>query len=48
MTCWRSAQRHDGCPVPEDIQGQAGGGSEQPGLAVEVPVHCRGVGLDGS
>ena len=28
------------------IQGQAGPGSEQPDLAIDVPVHCRGVGLD--
>jgi len=28
-----------------DIQDQAGQGSEQPDLAVGVPVHCRGVGL---
>ena len=32
--------------VPGDIQGRARQGSEQPGLAVGVPVHCRGVGLD--
>ena len=25
---------------------QAGPGSEQPDLAVDVPVHCRGDGLD--
>lgn len=29
-----------------DIQGQAGPGPEQPNLAVHVPVHCSGVGLD--
>jgi len=33
--------------LPEEIQAQAGGGSEQPNLTVGVPVHCRGVGLDG-
>ena len=40
------AQRCGGCRVPGDTQGQAGGGSEQPDVAVYVPVHCRGVGLD--
>jgi len=38
-------QKCGGCPVPEDIQGQAGMGSEQPYLAVGIPVQCRGVGL---
>ena len=38
------AQRGDGCPVPQDIQGQARRGSEQAALA--VGVHCRGVGPD--
>jgi len=28
------------------MQGQAERGSEQPDVAVGVPVHCRGVGLD--
>ena len=37
-------QRGGGCPIP-DIQ--AGQGSEHPGLAVGIPVHCRGVGLIG-
>ena len=40
------AQRCGGCPIPRDIQGQAGWGSEHPDLAVGVPVHCRGVELD--
>ena len=39
-------QRGGGCPIPRDIQGQAGQGSEQPDLAVRVPVHCKGVGLE--
>jgi len=39
-------QRGGGCSIPGDIQGQAGQGSEQPDLAVGVPVHCRGVGSD--
>jgi len=29
------------------IQGQAGQGSEQHDLAAGVPVHCKGVRLDG-
>ena len=40
------AQRGDGCPVPGDIQGQDGQGSEHPDLTVGVPVHCGGVVLD--
>jgi len=43
----RFVQRGDGCPIPGNIQGQAGWGSKQPDLAVGVPVHCRGDGLDG-
>jgi len=35
------AQRCGRCPVPGDIQCQAGPGSERP-----VPAHCRGVGPD--
>lgn len=34
-----------GCPIPGDIESQAGQSAEQPVLAVGVPVHCRGVGL---
>jgi len=34
-------------PILGDIQGQAGQCSKQPFRAVGVPVHCRGVGLDG-
>jgi len=40
------AQGGDGSPILGDIQGQAGQGSEQPNLAVSVPVHSRGVTLD--
>ena len=32
--------------LPRDIQGQAGWDSEQPDVAVGVPVHSRGVGPD--
>ena len=34
-------------PNPGDVQGQAGQGSEYHALAVDVPVHCRRVGLCG-
>ena len=40
----QAGQSGDGCPMPGDIQGQAGQGSDE---AVGVPVHCRGVGPDG-
>ena len=36
------AQRYRGCPIPGDIQGQAGQGSEQPGLVVGNPARGRG------
>ena len=32
------AQRGARCPIPENIQGHIGWGSEQP----DVPAHCRG------
>ena len=43
------AQRGGGSPIPGDIQGQAGWGSEHLDLTVgvQVPIHCRGVRLDG-
>ena len=37
------AQRDGGCPVHGDTQGQAGCGSEQPGLGFGDPAHSRGV-----
>jgi len=40
---WRVQQG----PQERDTQGQAGWGSEQPHVAVGVPVHCRAVGPDG-
>jgi len=40
------AQRGDGCPIPGNIQGQVGQGSEQPGLVEDVPAYCSGVRLD--
>jgi len=33
-------------PIPGNIQGQVGWGSEQLDLVEDVPAHCRGVGLD--
>jgi len=43
----QDVRKGGGSSVPGDIQGQAEQGSEQPDIAVGVPVHCRGVGLDG-
>jgi len=40
------AQRGGRCPIPGNIQAQAGWGSEQPDLVEDVPAYCRGVGLD--
>jgi len=40
------AQRGGGCPIPGNIKGQVGWGSEQPDLVKDVPAHCRGLGLD--
>jgi len=40
------AWRGSGGPIPGNIQGQLGRGSEQPDLDKNVPAHCRGVGLD--
>jgi len=39
------AQTGSGGPIPRNIQGQVGRGSEQPGLVDNIPAHCRGVGL---
>jgi len=44
-TLQQVAQRGGRCPIPGNIQGQAGLGSEQPGLVEDVPTHCREVGL---
>jgi len=44
-TLERVSQRGSGDPVPRNIQGQVGGGSEQPGLVEDVPAHCRGFRL---
>ena len=43
MKCWQWGGQ---CPIPGNIQGQAGRGSEQPGLVKVVPAHCREVELD--
>jgi len=42
QVAWRSG----GCSVPAETQGQAGQGYEQPYLAVGIPIHYRGIGLD--
>ncbi|PKU34471.1 pol- hypothetical protein [Limosa lapponica baueri] len=36
-------QRGGRCPIPGNIQGQVGWGSEQPDLVEDVPAHCRGL-----
>ena len=38
------AQRGGQCPIPGNIQGQVGRGSEQPDRVEDVPAHCGGVG----
>jgi len=48
----RVVRHWDGFPsdvvdVPGDVQGEAGSGTGQPDLPMDVPVHCRGFGLDG-
>ena len=40
------AQRGGRCPIPGNVHGPVGWGSEQPDLVEDVPAHCRGVGLD--
>ena len=35
------AQQGCGCPLPDGVQGQAGWGFEQPGLAGGVPAYSR-------
>jgi len=40
------AQRAGRCPIPGNIPGQAGWGSEQPDLVEDVPAHGREVGLN--
>ena len=37
----QAAQGSCGCPIPGSVQGQAGWGSEQPGLVEGVPAHGR-------
>lgn len=39
-------QRGGWCSIPGDIQGQAELDSEQPDLAMGIPVHGRGVDPD--
>lgn len=39
------SKRGGGCLAPADIQCQVGWGSDQPDVAIDVPVYCRGVGL---
>jgi len=37
------AQAGGRCPIPGNIPGQVGRGSEQPGLVEAVPAHGRGL-----
>jgi len=45
-TLERVAQRGGRGPMPGNIEGQVGWGSEQPNLVKDVPAFCKGVGLD--
>jgi len=40
------AQRGGQCPIPGNVQGQVGQGSEQHHLVEDVTACCRRVGLD--
>ena len=40
-TLTQVAQRGGRCPVPGNVPGQAGRGSEQPDRVGDVPAHCR-------
>ena len=40
------AQRGCRCPGPGNIQGQVEQSSREPYLVVDVPAHCRWVGLE--
>ena len=40
------AQRGNGSPIHGDFQGEPGSGPGQFDLTMDVPVQCRGVGLD--
>jgi len=37
QVAWRGGR----CPIPGNIPGQVGQGSEQPDLVEDVPAHCR-------
>ena len=45
-TLERVSQRGRRCPIPGNIEGQVGWGSEQPDLVVDAPAHCKGLGID--
>jgi len=47
MKHWNKLLRGGRCPIPGDIQGEVGWGSEQPDVVEDVPAHCRGGGLRG-
>lgn len=44
----RVTQRGGGCPILEDIRGQAGAGSEQPGMFCSVCENVKMADLTGS
>jgi len=46
-TLAQAAHRGGRCPIPGNISGQVGWGSEHPDSGEDVPAHCRGVGLGG-
>ena len=43
---WHRLPRGSAGPIPGNIQGQVGWGSEQPGVVEDVPSHCRGFRVD--
>jgi len=45
-TLAKVAHRGGRCPIPGNIPGQIGRGSQPPSQVEDVPAHCRGVGLD--
>jgi len=42
----QAAQRGGRCPIPGNVQGKVGWGSERSDVVEDVPAHCRGVGTD--
>lgn len=40
---WNRLPRSRRCPIPGNMHGQAGRGSEQSDLFENVPAYCRGI-----